>query len=86
MRKWIGYLVARNGAEDAAARTAAGIFLSDNILADGVGTGGPITIVYCPERLTDGAIEQIAGAITDPGVRGRGPRTGEAASAGAGRT
>jgi hypothetical protein len=86
MRKWIGHLVAHSGAEDAAARMAAGIFLSDNILADGARTGGPVTIVYFGERLTDGAIEEIAGAITDPGVLDYGPRAGQPASAGAGRT
>jgi hypothetical protein len=86
MRKWIVHLVAHNGAEDAAARMAADIFLSDNILADGVRTGGPITIVYFGERLTDGAIEEIAGAITDPGVFDYGPRASQPTSAGAGRT
>ena len=86
MRKWIGCLVAHNGAEDAAARMAAGIFQSDNILADGVRTGRPIAIDYFRERLTDGAIEEIAGAITDLGVFDCGPRAGQAASAGAGRT
>jgi hypothetical protein len=86
MRKWIGYLVARNGAEDAAACTAAGNFLSDNILADGVGTGSPITIVYFRERPTDGAIEGTAGAIPDLGVFDCGSRAGQAASEGAGRT
>jgi len=85
MRKWIGYLVARNGAEDAAACMAAGNFLSDNILADGVGTGGPITFVYFRERLTDGAMEEAAGAIADLGLFDCGSRVGQAASEGAGR-
>jgi hypothetical protein len=142
MRELMGYLAARNGGEDTAARTVAGIpqrilrwhlyrFLrnglrrkgdraghargpdqawinqsigagiaigpapgithsptdtSDDMRADSVVTGSPITIVYSRETFTDDAIEEIAGAIPDLGLFDCGSRVGQAASRGARRT
>jgi hypothetical protein len=127
MRELIGYLVARSGAEDAAARMAAEIparipcrqfvcrgllckqfrcrgdrglgiiqapadnhptnnIRTDNILADCVRTGSPITIFYSREDLSDDAIAEIAGAIPDPSVFDCGSRAGPAAGEGARRT
>jgi hypothetical protein len=86
MHKLIGYLVAHNGAEDAAARMAADIFLTDSILTDSVRTSSPITIVYSREHFTDDAVEEVSGATPDLGVFDCGSRAGPAASEGARRT
>jgi hypothetical protein len=85
MRKLIGYLVARNGAEDAAARMAAGIFLTNNNLTGSVRAGSPITIIYSRENFADGAIGETVAANPGLGVSDCGSRAGRAASEGARR-
>src|SRR5271169_4567479 len=61
MRKLIGYLVARNGAEGAVVRVADGIFLADNILTGSALTGSvrvcsPITTINSGENFARGEI------------------------------
>jgi hypothetical protein len=91
MRKLIGYLVARNGAEDAVVRVADGIFLTDNILTDSAPTGSvragsPITIIYSGGNFTRGATADTAGAILGFGAFDCNVRAGQAASEAARRS
>jgi hypothetical protein len=96
MRKLIGNLVARDGAEEAVARGAGGIFLADNILTGSaltgsVRAGSPIAIVYSGdvysgENFARAAIAEIVGAIPGFGVLDCGIRAAQAASEGARRT
>ena len=87
MRKLIGYLAARNGAEGAVVRVADGIFRADNILTDSaltgsVRVGSPMTIIYPGENFARAAIAKLP----DFGVFNFGIRAGQAASAGARRS
>jgi hypothetical protein len=60
--------------------------LTDDIQAESVRTGGPITTIYSGKTFMDDAIEDLAGAIPDLRLFDCGSRAGQAASAGARRT
>jgi hypothetical protein len=90
MRKLIGYLAARNGAEGAVVRVADGIFRTENILTDSaltgsVRVGSRIAITCAGENFALGATADTAGAIAGFSVFDCGIRSGQAASEGARR-